>query len=337
MKRLCTLLFVIAFAFSSCNETIPLKKGLRAVYVAGSEGNVAKYWKNGVATSLTNGVNSASARSIFVISQDVYVAGSESNGVNSVAKYWKNGNVTDLTDGSSDATARSVFVVGSDVYVAGSVETTPIIWKNGIPTILADAGAAWSVFVSGSDVYVAGYSADTETMYATYWKNGIETRLSEDYDGDGFAHSIFVKGSDVYVAGELIPEGELSHATYWKNGIATDLSEGAGWSTANSIFVKGSSVHVTGWSNGDNVAFRAQYWKNGNSTSLYEDEDEQGVGNSIFVSGSDVYIAGWEGDVAKYWKNEVPTSLTNGRTGARANSIFVVGGMPTDITTESKD
>ena len=107
---------------------------------------------------------------------------------------------------------------------------------------------------------------------------------------------------------------------------------GAGWSDATSIFVKGSNVHVTGWSNGD-LTFRAQYWENGNSTSLYEDEDALGVGNSIFVSGSDVYIAGWEGDFAKYWKNGVPTSLNDGEPSARAHSIFVTGGMPTDFTT----
>ena len=91
-------------------------------------------------------------------------------------------------------------------------------------------------------------------------------------------------------------------------------------------------MHVTGWSNGD-LTFRAQYWENGNSTSLYEDEDALGVGNSIFVSGSDVYIAGWEGDFAKYWKNGVPISLTDGESGARAESIFVTGGTPTDYTT----
>jgi len=335
MKRLISVLVVIAFAFSACNESIPEKKVLRAVYVAGSEGGVAKYWKNGVATSLTNGVNSASASSIFVSGHDVHVVGIENSGENRVAKYWKNGNVTNLTDGTTYAEAHSVFVSGSDVYVAGEIGTTPVCWKNGIPTILADAGAAYSVFVSGPDVYVAGYSADTENHYATYWKNGIETKLTEDFDGNASSQSIFVHGSDVYVSGDLIPADELGHATYWKNGIATDLSEGAGWSDATSIFVTGSNVHVTGWSNGD-LTFRAQYWKNGNSTSLYEDEEELGSGSSIFVSGSDVYIAVTEGGVAKYWKNGIPTSLTNGDSGAHANSIFVTGNTVNSYTTSKE-
>ncbi len=69
MKKLFTLL-LITFAFSACNESVPEKKVATAVYVAGREGNVAKYWKNGVATSLTDGVNLATAKSIFVSGQD---------------------------------------------------------------------------------------------------------------------------------------------------------------------------------------------------------------------------------------------------------------------------
>jgi hypothetical protein len=41
------------------------------VYVAGFESNgskeVAKVWKNGVATSLTNGINNARVKSLFVV------------------------------------------------------------------------------------------------------------------------------------------------------------------------------------------------------------------------------------------------------------------------------
>ena len=45
------------------------------MYIVGYEGNVAKYWKNGVATSLTDGIKSTDATDIFVSGNDVYVAG----------------------------------------------------------------------------------------------------------------------------------------------------------------------------------------------------------------------------------------------------------------------
>ena len=73
------------------------------------------------------------------------------------------------------------------------------------------------------------------------------------------------------------------------------------------------------------LGFDTQYWKNGNRTSLNDDDDEAGGGNSIFVSGSDVYIAGFEGNVAKYWKNNIPVILTDGESQASARSIFVRG------------
>jgi hypothetical protein len=47
----------------------------------------------------------------------------------------------------------------------------------------------------------------------------------------------------------------------------------------------------------------------------------------VYVSGTDVYVAGDEysgtKSVAKFWKNGVATSLTNGSNDAFAYSIFV--------------
>ncbi len=72
--------------------------------------NVAKLWKNGIATSLSDGTQNSYAFSVFMSGSDVYVAGKEFNGTNYVAKLWKNGTASSLTFDSKGANALSVFV-----------------------------------------------------------------------------------------------------------------------------------------------------------------------------------------------------------------------------------
>ncbi len=78
------------------------------VYVAGYEGEVAKYWKNGVAVSLTDGTNKAQVDDITVYNGDVYIVGFEDNssGIR-VGKYWKNGLPTNFAgiDNSNEPSA----------------------------------------------------------------------------------------------------------------------------------------------------------------------------------------------------------------------------------------
>ncbi len=78
------------------------------VYVAGYEGNFAKYWKNGIGVSLSDGTM---ATAIAISGADVYVAGWEDQPY--TAKYWKNGIAVSLKnkDGSEGYFANSIFVV----------------------------------------------------------------------------------------------------------------------------------------------------------------------------------------------------------------------------------
>jgi hypothetical protein len=192
--------------------------------------NVAYVVKNDKKTYLTDGKNDAVANSVFIVGNDVYVAGEEDE----IAVVWKNGVATKLTPDCEDcaSSANFVFVIDNDVYVAGTDESEDeiaVVWKNGVATNLTDmkksAGNANSVFVVGNDVYVAG----TELLSAVVWKNGVATKLSKKMSE---AHSVFVNGKDVYVAGT-----EDDAAIVWKNGVSTKLTNGKHSASARYVFV----------------------------------------------------------------------------------------------------
>jgi hypothetical protein len=305
------------------------------VYVAGSIGNAAVIWKNGIATYLTSGsiTSPAAANSVFVSGTDVYVAGYEHSSWGDIAKVWKNGVATNLEGGlypngsAYDARANSVFVLGTDVYVAGNAANSARIWKNGVATTLAFGATQYgaeanSVFVSGTDVYVAGYETFpypyNDSSAARVWKNGVSTNLTANGILNARAKSVFVSGTDVYVAGYAYRNGGPGEgARVWKNGIATILPNGTG--NANSVFISGTDVYVAGNGGGNAIV-----WKNGIAAYLSSDEAK-----SIFVNGTDVYLAGtgYGGSggntAAKVWKNGLAINLSSGTTQAAANSVYV--------------
>ena len=312
----------------------------RDIYVAGYEYNgssiqVAKYWKNRIAVTLTDGTNNAAANSIAVVGSDVYVAGYETNGNDwrpRVAKYWKNGQEFALNDGTNYAEASSIAVVGSDVYVAGyetNGSNIPVAkyWKNGIAVLLTNGiyyAGATDIAIVGSDVYVSGF----EGKFAKYWKNGQEFVLNDGTKWAAVANSIAIAGSDVYVAGNET-DGGIYVVKYWKNGIAVSLIQGYN-ADATSIAVVGGNVYVAGYN--DWRIPGAKYWKNGQYFVL-SDPQNWADAMDIAVAGSDVYVAGsesvwggnhWKAGVAKYWKNGVAVALTDGTKSAFAHSIVVV-------------
>jgi hypothetical protein len=195
------------------------------------------------------------------------------------------------------------------------------------------SGSSSKIQPQPPDIYVAGFEANGSNMnIAKYWKNGTPVTLGAGtYSSD--ADSIFVSGSDVYVAGrEGSSQGDV--AKYWKNGTEVALTVGAQDSVAIalSVFVDGNDVYVAGYDRDV-----AMYWKNGAPVAL-TDGTHHAEAWSIAVSGTDVHVAGWEykttqidpthtftTPVAKYWKNAVPTELSDPLAFGIAHSIFLSG------------
>jgi hypothetical protein len=156
-------------------------------------GPVATLWKNGTAVSLTDGLHSSIAYSVFISGPDVYVAGyaaQTEEGTDNEATYWKNGNPVTLASQIPSA-AVSIFVTGQDVFAAGNTSSGPAYWKNGtqIPLIGSDAT---QIVVSNGNVYVSGVNYPTSPIYgnllgkvtslsylgATYWENANPNPLA---------------------------------------------------------------------------------------------------------------------------------------------------------------
>ena len=103
-------------------------------------------WKNKKAIFHTSGSKNAIANSVYVVGDDVYVAGYEG----SPAKVWKNGE--ELYELAGNGNAYSIVVHNGDVYVAGyefdGSNYEPKVWKNGKELYtLADRGQAHFIFI----------------------------------------------------------------------------------------------------------------------------------------------------------------------------------------------
>jgi hypothetical protein len=313
------------------------------IYIAGYEksvnGNkVAKYWKNGVVTELTDGSSNSNATDITLNNGVVYVCGNEGG----VSKYWKNG-VPKILGTAGFNTCNAICVSNDDVYTCGYQDygqayAKAVYWKNGVAVPLTDGGRraeALSIEVVGNDVYVVGtieYTVGNSSgNKATLWKNGNPTPLSTK---NSYASDVKVIGTDVYIAGD-IDDGTFGgnyNPAYWKNGIATTYLKVLPYgSYTRSIFVNNNDVYV-GSGGGD---FGATYYKNGMTTNLTPTTSNTIVSkiNSLFVLNNNVYATGCEypNDNSccdwfkpRYWKNGEVTYLTDGTKRAETYSIYVV-------------
>jgi len=306
------------------------------VYVAGMGDNgganfAAVVWKNGVATFLTNGINQAEARRVFVSGTDVYVVGREYIGSVIESRVWKNGAIYNYGGCGSSAFAVDIFVSGTDVYVLGveNCTATPevklTVWKNGVANYITNGSTQvtpCSIFVSGTDVYVSGDEDNMQKM----WKNGVATTLpNAPGTVPGWENDVHVSGTDVYVSYNANVVNNIPKL--WKNGVITDLANGSVFSLVNDVYVSGTDVYAAGSDPalGGGSPGIAVIWKNGIRIPVTNGVNEASA-ESVFVLGTDVYVAGYEavpGYEPKLWKNGISVSLAGSANGGYAFSVFV--------------
>ena len=315
------------------------------VYVFGDEqssgpNEIIKYWKNGVATNVTDGSSSCYTYNAFMTpANDIYIAGVEwdAAGFTSNAKLWINGVKTDLTGLSFlNSTATGVFVNGTDVYVSYDMDdlttglTIARLWKNGtsitLPGSLANFHAT-CVNVSGSDVYVGGSSTPQASTVsrAVIWKNGVAQYLNNGLF-NSTVRKILVSGSDVYAVGQdNLGANGTGRAVIWKNGVPTYLTDGlSSDAMANDIFIDGTDIYVCGRKSSGGSGEKAQVWKNGVATVLSA-SGSNGIAQSVYVKNGDVYVseAGFISGPVRLWKNNLPTLLTTGSNFNAVSSVIV--------------
>jgi hypothetical protein len=334
-------LFFCGLFFLSCEKEMSKETGsLRPVdadvdvYVLGVEKDGTnsvtkyKYWKNGAEVTLPT-TRRSYLRSIYVSGDDVYVAGYQvaDNG-NGIVTYWKNGSPVYVTDGSYDAIAFAITVSGNDVYIAGTegkfendgYYIFPTYWKNGKPVHLTSGsqdGGAFDITVLDNDVYVAGAESNGFGYFATYWKNGNPVILSDPFDAV-VANSIAVANGTVYVAGTQYLSDGHTIGKLWKNGEDVHLTDILN-SSADYVAVSNNDVYVC--TSGDQIA---KYYKNGALVTL---DSPGSFASAIAVNNENVYVAGSKSngihDIATYWKNGNPVSLSDGTKDNYAVDIFL--------------
>lgn len=233
---------------------------------------VAKYWKNGIVTSLPAtivGENSV-ANDLAVSGNEVYISGDEdSDNGNSIAIYWKNNVKEYLSSSSNDTRTTAIAATNSTCYVSGyernGTVSTAYIWINGVPTILSSGShnsQATDICLVGTKVYVSGSEILAGKTVALYWEcdtaNGLNFTVHYLSDSLNFASatSITVIGSDVYTGGV-----ENLWSKYWKNNNPADAINltTTGDGIVYSLFALGTDIYALTFQD----AVGCKFWKNG--------------------------------------------------------------------------
>lgn len=224
------------------------------VYCIGGEWNAtgkirtAKFWKNGVPTSIMDFKNNLDyLADIQVNGTDVCILYNQLNPTTSKqeVKLWKNNAVSIIASGTNSFFASEMVI------------------KDGVEHILIEEGISF------------------DGTKLVYLKNRVKTEITDGTSDVGISY-IKVDGSNVCVAYEADSEGDLGVVTsgkYWFNGETKTLN-GEGNFEIDVVFLAGKDVYMTSARGLD-----PKLWVNGTQTTLpFDATKDYTIINDVFVT-----------------------------------------------------
>ena len=181
----------------------------QGIYYAGTEGNVAKVWKDG-AEQYELG-EKTKITSMCIDGGNIYVVGYDFIDANKiVARLWKNGEEESLNLEKDITYAYDVAVNNGNVYVVGSSKRDDknnhdaIVWTNGnakkliIPAMTNSKNAeARTICINNGSIYIGG-GVDTDSKTPYIWENEKESPLVEKMEG-AFVKNLKFVNNELYV------------------------------------------------------------------------------------------------------------------------------------------
>lgn len=334
-----TLRALLLLTISSCanDDTELINEGNTNidVYVSGTVGNSAVYWKNGVEHVLST--ENAKAHAIFVTkSNDVYVAGLE----NHIACYWKNDTKVLLTaDNEGWAAANDIYVTANgNVHTVGwkhnGYQNVAIHWTNTDEYVLTDnskPAEALALEVDGdSNVYIVGMLDDKGIYWSNDNFNVFEVKPDHvEEEHSGLATDIVTRDQVLYISGIYKSKETGNRQPYYRQGaqeyysIADENADAAVLAmfvpSVGNVYTAGNEVNSMG-------IYAARYWKLKKKVSLSEKPSNA---NGIWVNNDDVYVVGGEvGDNGSYY---VATIWVNGKRTFLSPEVNTTS-LPADAT-----
>ena len=345
-RKIRYLAILLVATFSHCSENNDPSPATTIYLAGGISDDVSgfPFWINGQLKYLNNKISdtlvvSGHIHTIVVENGNTYAAGHAYRSGSYLADliYWRNDQPNLIKIGNVDPFQMSMAVHNDDVYIVHE-PTTGKYWKNGVEVNLPVSGSSinyatdiavsspqWRDTIKSDIVHVIGYSVENNKRIGKYWKNGILTDL-----GEGCIPVII----EVGVSGNVFIAGRCSDSiVLWKNGNKTFLTGNAVFHSIISLIIQGDNedTFVFGYEyppNSEPAKFK--YWKNYDDPVLLNHDDNSQV-NAVAMHGDVIYEAGYSKindknntSVATSWKNGTPQYLTDGKTRAGINSIYIL-------------